>query len=80
MDPHELFTLQQVAAALRQPLRRVRGWADQGLIDTISPAPHAMRLVPASELQRLSLERGLFVDWTILEPDSAMWANLATPE
>lgn len=71
MKPTELFTLRQVADALGQPHRRVRSWADAGILDAISPARHAMRLVAASELQRLASERGFTVDWTRLEPDSA---------
>lgn len=79
MNPNELFTLREVAALLGMPLRRVRGWADMGRLDYINDVDGKLRLVPASEIQRLQ-DRGFFVDWTAIEPaDMADSATSAKP-
>lgn len=78
MNPHELYTVRQVAQALGMPLRRVRSWVETGAIDATSPTRHCLRLIPARELRRLELERGFFVDWTQLDPPAPS-ANPARP-
>lgn len=79
MNPNELFTLREVAALLGMPLRRVRGWADMGRLDYINDVDGKLRLVPASEIQRLQ-DRGFFVDWTALDSaDMADSADKAKP-
>lgn len=66
MNPHELYTLREVAIALRLPLKRIRRWADTGRLDTLQNGRQSLRLVPASELERLNRE-GFYVDWSALE-------------
>ena len=76
MNPNDLHTLREVARALRQPLKRVRRWADTGRLATLQNGRQSLRLVPASELERLNLE-GWYVDWTALaDPDEGQLVQL----
>lgn len=76
MNPNDLHTLRDVARALRQPLKRVRRWADTGRLATLQNGRQSLRLVPASELERLNLE-GWYVDWTALaDPDEGQLVQL----
>ena len=75
MNPDELLTLRQVAAALGLPLRTIRAWAEGDALDVVQPRRGAERMVYAEELHRLA-RAGYRVRWAA----AADAADAATSE